>query len=60
MTRSDIQTESMCIELLLDAALGMFSTESPGDAIELIEMAQARARKINEACDMVNQRKAAA
>lgn len=55
MTRDEMQTEALIIESLLTAVMALHSGNNPQDAINLIEMAQSRAEKLNNALDSVNE-----
>lgn len=48
---SDLQNEALIIESLLDAAMSMFSLPDRQDSMALVEMASARAARLNRALD---------
>ncbi|MEM6890771.1 MAG: hypothetical protein AAF636_21950 [Pseudomonadota bacterium] len=54
LSRDVLQTEALVIETLLEAASAMHGATRREQSLELIEMAQARARALNVALDSIN------
>ena len=54
MNHQEMQTEALIIESLLGAALAMSAEDDREDCLLMIEKAQARAKRLNEALDIVN------
>ena len=60
LTREQMQTEALTIESLLDAAMAMFGSFDRTEMIELIEMAQMRAKRLNTALDSIYEKEVTA
>ena len=54
LSREDMHSEALAIEELLSAALAIHNTATPGDAIDLIQMAQDRASALCNTLDSAN------
>lgn len=54
MTRSQMQTEALVIECLLNVAQAMWGSDDQRDADTMVEMAHARARRLHNALDSIN------
>ena len=54
MTRSEMQTEALVIEALLNAAMAMHGSLDPNDALPMVELAHDRAQRLGNALDVVN------
>ena len=53
LTRDQMQTEALTIETLLDAVMAVYGSFDHTEMIELVEMAQKRAKRLNTALDSV-------
>ena len=60
LTRDQMQTEALTIETLLDAVMALYGSFDHTEMIELVEMAQKRAKRLNTALDSVYVRENAA
>ena len=54
MTRSEMQTETLIIESLLNAAMSMHYEADREDCFLMIEKASNRVRRLNTALDSIN------
>lgn len=54
MNRCEMQTEALIIESLLNAAIAIFGSNDPQDALIMVGMAHDHAEKLNTALDSTN------